>query len=460
MTWPTHLQINAWAGANISNRAALEPALNTRFLGQNTPVRSDTLAPTLPNLADWSDDRVGWGLVMPDDPHLPPAEKAKLRLTDPEPLHRLVQFRNDAPIFRYDPNGEPGTLLRYYPNGDIQKTAFQALQYGTKPGDLPKYLLIYGSPDDIPWTAQYDMQFSRFTGRLDLQGVALENYVNAIETDWAAAQPDPLAMTVWSVRHSVDDITELMHNSIAAQLLDRISQHAEYTPSGIDGAGADLDALTLSLQTTTPAFIATTSHGATEPLGDLDQLKSHLGALIDQNHTRLAPNDLLANWSPAGAIWYAHACCSAGSNQRSSFVDYVAGGSDVARILEGVEHCGSITAPLPHALLGATNPLRAFIGHVEPTFNWSLMHPDTKQYLTRPILDALFDRLYSGLPIGMALDSCRRASSALTGSYRIAKEELAQGIDKSADLLRLQLTARDLDSLVLLGDPAVALAQG
>ena len=35
--------------------------------------------------------------------------------------------------------------------------------------------------------------------------------------------------------------------------------------------------------------------------------------------------------------------------------------------------------PLPRKLLGAEKPLRAFLGHVEPTFDWTLRDPETGQ---------------------------------------------------------------------------------
>jgi hypothetical protein len=36
---------------------------------------------------------------------------------------------------------------------------------------------------------------------------------------------------------------------------------------------------------------------------------------------------------------------------------------------------GARISPLPRALLGAEKPLRAFVGHVEPTFDWTLRDP-------------------------------------------------------------------------------------
>src|SRR5207302_1988162 len=126
-------------------------------------------------------------------------------------------------------------------------------------------------------------------------------------------------------------------------------------------------------------LIVTTSHGQTGPLADAVAMKSKLGLPVDQDFQPLDPDQLLATWEPDGAIWYAHACCSAGSNAISLYgcqdtginnipICLVEAGSPVDRVLKGVAGLGSLVAPLPRALLGAKKPLRAFIGHVEPTF--------------------------------------------------------------------------------------------
>jgi hypothetical protein len=47
-------------------------------------------------------------------------------------------------------------------------------------------------------------------------------------------------------------------------------------------------------------------------------------------------------------------------------------------------------------LLGAERPLRAFVGHVEPTFDWTLRDPTNKQVLTHVMCAALYDKLYEG----------------------------------------------------------------
>jgi AcrR family transcriptional regulator len=62
---------------------------------------------------------------------------------------------------------------------------------------------------------------------------------------------------------------------------------------------------------------------------------------------------------------------------------------EIDTVLNGIAALGNRVAPLPTALLGAKKPARAFVGHVEPTFDWTLQNPDTNQILTDSIQKAL-----------------------------------------------------------------------
>jgi hypothetical protein len=176
----------------------------------------------------------------------------------------------------------------------------------------------------------------------------------------------------------------------------------------------------------------------------------------------LKPDALLAKWQPAGAIWYAHACCSAGGDSKSSFADLVDSGSIAGKVLAGVASLGGQIAPLPTALLGAERPLRAFIGHVEPTFDWTLRQTATGQFLTASILEALYGQMYVKKgdvekPIGHAFREWYGRTNGLRAQYDKAKTKLDEGESTEGTLLALQLAARDVESTVILGDPTVAM---
>jgi hypothetical protein len=89
-----------------------------------------------------------------------------------------------------------------------------------------------------------------------------------------------------------------------------------------------------------------------------------------------------------------HACCSAGSETGTNYEGLLAQGSTAEKVLTGVGSLGAQVAPLAIALLEAPQPARTFIGHVEPTFNWTLRNPQTNQVLTSPICEALHGKMY------------------------------------------------------------------
>jgi len=453
---PDDLQVNAYAGA-VGNSSPLDPAYKGKLLATRLGIPDLTAAPKPPDLRDWTDPRVGWGVVLADRDGVGPAEKA--RAADaPAALQALIAARKGV-VLRYRADRQAGTLRRYYADGSSNDPTIN-VKWGTDPGAIPHYLLICGSPAVVPWSLQFELQHSCFMGRIDLSGAALERYAQALIDDWKGSTSDLKHTLVWAVDQA-NDITRLMRKSIAAPLNDKFATDGDYDARFIDGrnAPASAGALNTALAAHRPGFVATTSHGMTGPLDDVANMKADLGLLVDAGFKVVRPQELLAAWQPDGAIWYAHACCSAGSLSKTAFDGLVPAGSDVDRIMKGVAGCGDMIAPFPQALLSADRPLRAFVGHVEPTFDWSLRQPLTEQYLTVPLLDTFYEHLFSGEPIGMALDRCRRmASGLLHAQYATDEQALNKGQAKAGDILALKLVANDWRAFVLLGDPTCKIA--
>lgn len=94
-------------------------------------------------------------------------------------------------------------------------------------------------------------------------------------------------------------------------------------------------------------------------------MTQQLSWLVDDSFTLLD----LENCCLLGSLmapWYAHACCSAGSDDQTSYQGPVDAGSTVAQTLAAGAALGTRVAPLPRLLLGAEKPLRAFIGRTCP----------------------------------------------------------------------------------------------
>ena len=138
----------------------------------------------------------------------------------------------------------------------------------------------------------------------------------------------------------------------------------------------------------------------------------------------------------------------------------VGAGSSLGRTLAAVAKVGTCTAPLPRALLGRSKPLRAFIGHVEPTFDWTLRDPATGQVTTHHIVDTLYNQLhlFSRPPIGLAMSVYFRAVAGLLQDHLDAVDGVDQHQPNALERARrAKLFALDRLAMVLLGDPTVSL---
>lgn len=453
--FPLQLKLNAYTGQAPAEGAVASEALSWVLGGR---VRFEQfLAPEpLADLKDWRDPRVGWGLILAEQPGTSQADL--LANTDAPPkIRELIALRNDAPVFRFRKNAaDVYNLLR---NHKAKKdVTISGSPRGTAPGALPYYLLIYGPPTDVPWELQYILNANHCVGRLDLTGTALENYVDALMNDFASTSADPNSAVVWATDHGASDITRLMRNAIAVPLSQKFASDADLSSKFLDGMEASGPRLADTLAATKPALVVTTSHGMTGPVGKPAEMKANLGLPVGCDFNTLDTAALLAKWNPSGAIWYAHACCSAGSDSRSYFLGLVQKESSAAAILKSLaDDVGACTAPLPTALLGAKEPLRAFIGHVEPTFDWTLIQTKTNQFLTAPLCEALYDNLYNGVPVGHAFRPWFSRTGTLYTEHSYALADYQNGQDTQERLLYYLLSARDVGASVILGDPTAVL---
>jgi hypothetical protein len=456
------VQANTVAGGTaVSGRFASDYA---RWALAPTSYAEPAMRPNVPDPADWSNSKVGWGIVLPKREGLSAAQLA--RADDaPEPIRTLVAER-EGKVLRYCGGSLYGKhFLRDYTYEEPSDLFISGSQVGMGELCIPQYLLLYGTPAEVPWHIQYALNPVRSVGRLDLAGDGLANYVTALRDGWADADVSYADPVVWAVDHD-GDITSLMRTVIAEPLHEAFQDDPEMpgaTFIGGQGESASVQRLYTALATNRPALIVTTSHGRTEPLSNPNAMRSTLGLPIDQDYQWLSPTDLLKSWQPDGAIWFAHACCSAGSDSPSAYAGLFEAGGALDQTTSAVAALGASTSPLAAALLGAPKPLRAFIGHVEPTFNWTISFPLNDQPLTPDLQAAVYDGVASGQPVGLSMARVYRAIGSLLQRLDQAQRDnsskggsLAQTALDMA--LYLRVTAHDRASTVILGDPTAALA--
>jgi hypothetical protein len=460
MEWPGELTANAWTGAEAASGALDDEArfwaASDHFAGH---PEHDLAPARRPNLQDWADPRIGWGLVLPDDPALSNADRE--RADDAPPAAgRLAQARSPTGVpvvLRYNP-GDETSLYRYQNGYKYPLPITGEGTRGTVRAGLPYYLLLLGAPDRLPWMLQFRLNLTCCTGRLDLDDDGLGNYVEAALSSWSGSGARAASPLLWTVQHEPGDITWLMRQSVG----ERVFQKWHDDPQIADAARAlrDDDAtcarLRSALGEVCPAVVVTTSHGMTGPLYDVAQMRSTLGRLVDVGEELLDPAALLDGWNPDGVVWYALACCSAGGSGQNQFNGLLAPQSRAATVVEAVASLGPTTAELPRSLLGAPRPARAFIGHVEPTFDWTLRRADTGLVTTNTLVEAFYDELFQvpPPPVGFALRNYFGQASALRALWAGGVQDARRESARSASLLAA-LAGIDRQCTVLLGDPAV-----
>jgi hypothetical protein len=459
---PISLQLNAFTGESVTGTLVSNTAKWS--LSQAPLVSEKFLKPPPPaDPRDWLDARVGWGLVTFERDGFTAPQYANNEDLCPL-LRELLQKRENTVVLRFRPSSDKRfTFLRDYAHSKDLDIAGSAI--GKNVGEIPRYLLLVGQPCDsqVPWALQYVLSLKRYVGRLPFDPLhdetLLAAYVKSCLTDWADSECDAAATLTWAVDHSATDITHLMRRSIADCVHQKFAddEDLKHKAAQVNDEQATHDQLQTHLATNKPALIITTSHGMTGPLNDPQAMQAQLGLPVDQRYRALPLQDLLDRWQPGGAIWYAHACCAAGSDEGSKFAGLFTQGSLAEQTLNAVGRLGAQVAPLPLALLSAARPARAFLGHVEPTFDWTLKQPATGQLLTSTLITALYDELYLSSPVGHAF----RHWYANAGSHFAAWDAARLSYDgkesSNATILYHTLAARDVQTLVLLGDPAVSL---
>ena len=463
---PSTLALNAWTGhkdgitGHVGVVSAPGDLLRLALDGPLPAIERILFAAEPPDPLNWQDPRVGWGLILPDNDALSHADRARA-VDAPGPIRELLADRADAPVFRYRPGSRyRWTMLwRYFADSAPLAPAITSSGFGVGPDQIPYYLLICATPAEVPWEFQYLLNSRFAVGRLDLDADGLANYVRALRADWSEASADPFATVVWATDHGKADMSHVMRQYVAAPVFQALQGDPSLSERSVllDSAhgGATSVALAGALRGT-PGLIVTVSHGVTCPLDDPAALAASLGLPVGEDLRSPLPADLLARWQPDGAIWYAHACCSAGASGESIYAGISGLGSQITDVLSAVAEAGPIVAPLPRALLGAKHPARAFIGHVEPTFDYTIRQPETAQALTAGLVHALHDGLYREHHPGRVGHAFRPYFEpiATAASQQITlRRDYDVGWPVERQLITAYLTARDRMSTVILGDP-------
>jgi len=340
---------------------------------------------------------------------------------------------------------------------------------------VPYYVLIVGSPDQIPFEFQYELDIFWAVGRLWFETAdEFRQYAASVvkyETDAEVSRSRQIAF--FATRNSNDRATELLMNQVALPMLNgtavtkplgraRKLNFALSPFLGENAEGTDLDNIFRGrIPNGPPALLFTGSHGRTGDIAD-PAFSDIRGALICNSWTKgraisrdqfYAGADLPSDADVHGLIHFLFACYGAGWPEIDNF-------SRTAEKQTRIAPKPAI-AQLPQKLLSHPNGgALAVIGHVDRAWAWSFQSADgtgqTGEF--RMVLNSLM----AGDRIGQAMDEFNKTWAALsTGIGETLHQIQSMGRQlppEELNKLKNRWVARDdARNYVVLGDPAVQL---
>ncbi len=400
-------------------------------------------------------DEAGWGVIFAHDAD--PAIAAALgELIE----HRRAQAGAAFHLLAGDDGVHPGE----------RKTQWLA-RHGVGPGPadpakLPYYLLIVGSPEQIPFEFQYQLDVQYAVGRLTFDTPQeYANYARSVVRAETGQVRRPAAVTFFSPANPDDKATHLSAEQLVAPLHAQLAAaQPDWQMELIQGDQATKAKLAARLRgDQTPALLFLAGHGLNFPSGHPRQ-RGHQGALVCQDwpgplawqqpippEFYFGADDIDGDTTAAGALVFCFACYGAGTPQLDNF-------AKLAFRQPTPIAPQPFVAGLPVKLLGLPQGgALALIGHVERTWGYSFRWPGAGTQTA--VFASTLTRLLKGFPVGSAVEffNERYAELATTLTADLEDIDFGRQVDPVA-LAELWTANNDARGYAVIGDPAVRLS--
>ena len=319
------------------------------------------------------DNGAGWGVIFHRDAD--PAIK--------EAMSELLVLREE----------QAGERFRLYEGGagfrpKDSKTKFLARhKAGPGPADpevVPYYLLIVGSPEEIPYRFQTQLDVDYAVGRIHFDTLdEYANYARSVVDSEKGGVKLPREMSFFGVANDDDRATQLSSQNLVLPVQKKLQgEYQDWRYSAFMGDDAIKKNLAALLGgEKTPALLFSASHGMSFPIERNRQL-DHQGAIlcqdwpgprewegaISQDHY-FAGDDLSSDANLLGLVAFFFACYGAGTPHYDEF-------SKLSKRGRRAIAPNPFMAKLPEKMLGHPNGgALAVIGHVERAWGYSFMWP-------------------------------------------------------------------------------------
>jgi hypothetical protein len=325
------------------------------------------------------------------------------------------------------------------------------------PRQLPYYVLLVGSPDQLDFPFQYQLGVPRAVGRLHFDTPdQYARYATNVLMAEAAAETAPPArrVHVFAARNPGDLPTALSSSRLAQPLAQDLEATAEVTSDiGETATKQRLGELLHGDEPFDLLFTATHGLGTAGP-----GQREAQGALLCQDWQGplqgpltgaefLSGADLDGDRPVSARVIFSFGCYTAGTPHKTDFPDVPAAAASqpfVARLAQRL-----LTHPRGGCL--------AFVGHVDRAWNCSFLWKGVKPRIL-PFTSTI-EAFLAGMPLGMAMEyvSARYATTA-SELTSLQHEIRAYGrVVDDRELAQLWLATNDARNFLVVGDPAIRL---
>lgn len=397
---------------------------------------------------------VGWGVVYA--PNISPAVREALKL--------LVEKRKSKSGRHFK---EIEFVLGETPGEFLKR--FNVAWGSVQPHRLPYHLLIVGSPEDIPFEFQYQLDIEYSVGRLYFDGDSAEPYAtyvkHVLDYESAAIAPRPREVGFFAPVHGGDTPTKMAFRHFIQPLSGPQEREEDASPHVLElvqatakvvtGADASRETLKqwLGGGASQPAVIWTAGHGMAFDATDPEQMALQ-GALLTGDWTGfntmnrahyLAGSDLDAESDLRGMVAFLFACFGAGTPKIDSYPNVSGERREIAQ--------RSFIAALPQAMMmrGALG----VIGHIDVAYGYSFKPRGVKSAQVGPYSNCL-GHLLSSKCLGTA--TCDLSGRAATLGAQVADTLFSNKTPMTpSETVNMWCERNDARGYVLLGDPAIRL---